>query len=67
MRTWFPENLFVHAHLRKSRRLPEKTEADHRRDSEEQALVKEVRIAKLELEERLHELKAWRQSNLNAY
>ena len=60
MRTWFPENLLIHANLRKSRKLPIKTEAQVRHDSEEQALVKEVRNAKLELEARLNELKIWR-------
>ena len=67
MNSWFPENLFAHAHLRNSRRSIAKTEADHRRDSEEQALVKEVRDAKLELEDRLNELKTWRQAYLTAY
>ncbi len=67
MQTWFPENLFIHAHLKKSRRLPIKTEVDLRRDAEEQALVKEVREAKMELEERLYELKTWRQTHLNAF
>ena len=67
MNSWFPENLFIHAHLRKSRRSTAKTETDLRRDSEEQALVKEVRDAKLELEDRLNELKTWRQAYLTAY
>lgn len=65
MRNWFPENLLIHANLRKSRRLPIKTEAQVLFDSEEQALVKEVREAKLELEARLNELKTWR--TMHAY
>ena len=67
MNSWFPENLFAHAHFRKSRKSTTKTETDLRCDSEEQALVKEVRDAKLELEDRLTELKTWRQAYLTAY
>lgn len=60
MQNFFQEALLVHAHLKKARRPPVKTESQIRDDSEEQALVQEVREAAILLQERQDELRNWR-------
>ena len=60
MQNFFQEAAFIHAHLKKARRPLVTTESQIRLDSEEQALVQEVREATIRLQERQDELRNWR-------